>query len=40
MSFLSELVRERVRQRAANRCEYCLSHQDYILDRLQIDYRA
>ncbi|GBO51987.1 hypothetical protein APA_4091 [Pseudanabaena sp. lw0831] len=38
MSFLSELVRERVRLRAANRCEYCLSHQDYILGRLQIDH--
>jgi hypothetical protein len=38
MSFLSEILREKVRQRAANRCEYCLSHQDYILGRLQIDH--
>ncbi|WP_414581611.1 HNH endonuclease [Scytonema sp. PCC 10023] len=38
MSSLSESIRQRVRQRAENRCEYCLSHQDYILGRLQIDH--
>ena len=38
MSFLSEILREKVRQRAENRCEYCLSQQDYILGRLQIDH--
>ncbi len=38
MSSLSETIRQRVRQRAENRCEYCLSHQDYIMGRLQIDH--
>lgn len=38
MSFLSESLRQRVRERAKNRCEYCLSHQDYIMGRLQIDH--
>lgn len=38
MSFLSESLRQKVRQRAENRCEYCLSHQDYIMGRLQIDH--
>jgi hypothetical protein len=35
---LPETIRQRVRQRAENRCEYCLSHQDYIMGRLQIDH--
>lgn len=35
---LSEAMRQRVRQRAGNRCEYCLSHQNYIMGRLQIDH--
>jgi hypothetical protein len=35
---LSETVRQQVRDRAENRCEYCLSHQDYIMGRLQIDH--
>jgi hypothetical protein len=35
---LSEITKDRVRQRAENRCEYCLSHQNYILGRLQIDH--
>lgn len=38
MSSLSETLRQKVRQRAENRCEYCLSHQDYIMGRLQIDH--
>lgn len=38
MTYLSETVRLRVRQRAGNRCEYCLSHQHYVLGRLQIDH--
>jgi len=38
MSFLTEALRQRIRQRAENRCEYCLSHQDYIMGRLQIDH--
>lgn len=37
MSSLSETLRQKVRQKAENRCEYCLSHQDYIMGRLQID---
>jgi HNH endonuclease len=35
---LSESLRQQVRERAKNRCEYCLSHQDYIMGRLQIDH--
>lgn len=35
---LSEVIRQLVRQRAGNRCEYCLSHQDYTMGRLQIDH--
>lgn len=38
MSSLSETLRQKVRQRAGNRCEYCLSNQDYIMGRLQIDH--
>jgi len=38
MSSVSETIRQRVRQRAENRCEYCLSYQDYIMGRLQIDH--
>jgi len=38
MSCLSEIIRRRVRERAENRCEYCLSNQDYIMGRLQIDH--
>jgi 5-methylcytosine-specific restriction endonuclease McrA len=35
---LSELLRQQVRDRAGNRCEYCLSHQDYTMGRLQLDH--
>lgn len=38
MSSISEPIRQRVRQNAKNRCEYCLSHQDYVMGRLQIDH--
>jgi hypothetical protein len=38
MSDVSETTRQRVRQRASNRCEYCLSHQDYVMGILQIDH--
>jgi hypothetical protein len=38
MSSLPEQTRQRVRQKANNRCEYCLSHQDYVMGRLQIDH--
>ncbi|MCP2729735.1 hypothetical protein [Limnofasciculus baicalensis] len=37
MSNLSETIRQRVRERAGGRCEYCLSHQDYIMGFLQVD---
>jgi hypothetical protein len=40
MSSLSEQIRQRVRQKAKSRCEYCLSHQDYVMGRLQIDHTA
>jgi HNH endonuclease len=35
---LSETLRQQVRDRSGNRCEYCLSHQNYIMGRLQIDH--
>ncbi|MEP7343489.1 MAG: HNH endonuclease signature motif containing protein [Acidobacteriota bacterium] len=35
---ISETMRLQVRQRAKNRCEYCLSHQDFVMGRLQIDH--
>ena len=35
---LSNSVRQQVRERAVNRCEYCLSHQDYVMGSLQIDH--
>ena len=38
MTNLSRVIRQRVRQRAGNRCEYCLSHQNYVMGRLQIDH--
>lgn len=38
MSDISETTRQRVRERADNRCEYCLSHQDYVMGRLQLDH--
>jgi len=31
-------VREHVRQRANHRCEYCQSHQKYVMGRLQVDH--
>jgi hypothetical protein len=34
----SETARQQVQDRAGNRCEYCLSHQDYTMGRLQIDH--
>ena len=38
MTTVSENVRQRIRERAGNRCEYCLSHQNYIMGWLQIDH--
>ncbi|MCB0213867.1 MAG: HNH endonuclease [Anaerolineae bacterium] len=38
MSDISAATRQRVRERAENRCEYCLSHQNYVMGRLQIDH--
>ena len=38
MSKLAESIRQKVRERAGNRCEYCLSHQDYVMGWLQIDH--
>ena len=38
MSGLPESTRQRVRQRAGNRCEYCLSNQDYVMGILQVDH--
>ena len=38
MSDIPEAIRNEVRERAGHRCEYCLSHQDYVMGRLQIDH--
>ena len=38
MTYLSKDTRRRVRRRAGDRCEYCLSHQKYVMGRLQIDH--
>ncbi len=38
MSYISAKVRKRVRQRARNRCEYCLSQQDLVNSPFQIDH--
>ncbi len=38
MSNFSEATKQRVRQRAGHRCEYCQSHQDYLMSWLQIDH--
>ncbi len=38
MSKLSKNLHRLVIQRAKNRCEYCLSHQNYIMDWLEIDH--
>lgn len=35
---LDHSLRQQVRERSVHRCEYCLSHQDYIMGRLQIDH--
>lgn len=35
---ISNEIREYVRQRAGDRCEYCLSQQEYVMGRLQIDH--
>ena len=38
MSAIPSEVRQRVRERAGDRCEYCLSRQEYIMGRLHIDH--
>lgn len=38
MTKISKQVAEFVRLRADNRCEYCLSHQDFTMGLLQIDH--
>lgn len=38
MSEIPASMRQRVRERAGNRCEYCLSPQAYVMGRLQIDH--
>ncbi len=38
MTNIPEEVRKQVRYRALNRCEYCLSHQNYVMGKLQIDH--
>ncbi|AGY60311.1 HNH endonuclease [Gloeobacter kilaueensis] len=36
--YISEELRERVRQHAQDRCGYCLSPQKYVLGRLEIEH--
>lgn len=38
MISISDTMRRAVRQRAGNRCEYCQSHQEYVMGQLQIDH--
>jgi hypothetical protein len=38
MTTISEKVRQFVQERADNRCEYCLSHQNFVMSWLQIDH--
>lgn len=38
MTTIPDEIRGRVRQRAGDRCEYCLSQQEYVMGRLQIDH--
>jgi hypothetical protein len=38
MGSISESLRQRVRLRAGNRCEYCLSFQEYVMGIFQIDH--
>ena len=35
---LSQDLRQIVRERAGNRCEYCQSHQDYTMGQMQVDH--
>ena len=37
-AYLSEDLRQRVRDAAGNRCGYCLSAQDYVYDVLEIEH--
>ena len=38
MSKIPDNIRKQVRKRGKNRCEYCLSNQDYVMGILQIDH--
>lgn len=38
MSSLNKKLRQRIREQAQNRCGYCLSHQHYVLGKLEIDH--
>jgi hypothetical protein len=35
---INDSAKQRVRERAGNRCEYCRSHQNYVLGWLQVDH--
>ncbi len=37
-SYISAVLRQRVRDRAGNRCEYCRIHEKYTLKRHEIDH--
>ncbi|NJM53367.1 MAG: HNH endonuclease [Blastocatellia bacterium] len=38
MSYISEKLKEKIRQAANNRCGYCLSHQRYTMSKLEIEH--
>ena len=38
MKSFSETIRQKIIERANNRCEYCLSSQQYVMGHLQIDH--
>ena len=38
MSYISPSLRRQVRQRARNRCEYCLIHQDDMIPAHEVDH--
>lgn len=38
MSALNKQLRQRIREQAQDRCGYCLSHQKYVLGKLEIDH--
>jgi hypothetical protein len=38
VSYISQKLKEKIRQAANNRCGYCLSHQRYTMSKLEIEH--